>query len=388
MPNRRLVTRRQALWLSLGTLTSIGAIATAKAGYESHQIQSLDNSKRNFKLTTYTPLKKRASAKGIIYGAATRRDLLESNPKLASSFVQQCGILVPEWELKWNFLRPTPNRFDFTAGDWLAKFARTHGILFRGHTLVWHEALPEWFEEVVNRQNAEKFLVEHITTVTKHYAGQIHSWDVVNEATKIDHKRSDGLRNSPWLEFLGPNYIELAFRIAAEQDPKAMLVYNDTGLEYDTPEDEAKRGAILKLLERLKSRGTPIHGFGIQSHLYGHETRFNPKKLRKFLADVASLNLKILVTELDVRDQNLPKDLKIRDRIVAAAYEDYLSAVLDEKAVIAVLNWGLSDSHTWLAQYAPRSDGLAIRALPFDSNLKPKLAWNAIARAFDQASKR
>ncbi|PMB06714.1 hypothetical protein CI594_01545, partial [Fischerella thermalis CCMEE 5196] len=63
MPNRRLVTRRQALWLSLGTLTSIGAIATAKAGYESHQIQSLDNSKRNFKLTTYTPLKKRASAK-------------------------------------------------------------------------------------------------------------------------------------------------------------------------------------------------------------------------------------------------------------------------------------------------------------------------------------
>jgi endo-1,4-beta-xylanase len=261
-------------------------------------------------------------------------------------------------------------------------------MLYRGHTLGWHEALPEWFEEVVNRRNAEKFLVEHITTVTKHYAGQMHSWDVVNEAIETRDKRSDGLKNTPWLKFLGPDYIELAFRVAAQADPKALLVYNDTALEYNTPRDEARRNAVLKLLERLKSRGTPIHGFGIQSHLYGHETRFNPKKLRKFLADVASLDLKILVTELDVRDQNLPKDLKIRDRIVAAAYEDYLSVVLDEKAVIAVLNWGLSDSHTWLAQYAPRSDGLAIRALPFDSNLKPKLAWNAIARAFDQASKR
>ncbi|MCP6758080.1 MAG: endo-1,4-beta-xylanase [Fischerella sp. CENA71] len=388
MPKKRLVTRRQVLWLSLGTLTSIGAIATAKAGYESQQIESLDNSKRQFKVAAYTPLNKRAATKGIIYGAAIRRDLLQSNPKLAASFAQQCDILVPEWELKWNLLRPTPNRFDFTAGDWLSKFARTHGMLFRGHTLVWHEALPPWFKEVVNHQNAEKLLVEHIATVTKHYAGQVHSWDVVNEATKPGDKRSDGLRNSPWLKFLGPDYIELAFRVAAEKDPKALLVYNDTELEYDIPEHEATRSAILKLLERLKSRGTPIHAFGIQSHLWGHENRFNPRKLRKFLADVASLGLKILVTELDVRDKNLPKDLKLRDRVVAAAYEDYLSVVLDEKAVIAVLTWGLSDRDSWISKYAPRSDGLPVRPLPFDSNLKPKLAWNAIARAFDQAPKR
>ncbi|MER3492248.1 MAG: glycosyl hydrolase family 10 [Mastigocladus sp. ERB_26_2] len=388
MLNRRLVTRRQALWLSLGTLTSIGAIATAKAGYQSNEIESLDHSKRNFKVTTYTPLKKRAAAKGIIYGAAIRRGLLEENPKLAASFAQQCGILVPEWELKWNFLRPTPNKFDFTASNWLAKFARTHGMLYRGHTLVWHDALPKWFKELVNRRNAEKLFVEHITTVAKHYAGQMHSWDVVNEAIETRDKRSDGLKNTPWLKFLGPDYIELAFRVAAQADPKALLVYNDTALEYDIPRDEARRNAVLKLLERLKSKGTPIHAFGIQSHLWATEKRFNPKVLRKFLADVASLDLKILVTELDVTDQDLPKDLKIRDRAVAAAYEDYLSVVLDEKAVIAVLNWGFSDRDSWIAQYAPRKDGAPVRPLPFDSNLKPKLAWYAIARAFDRASKR
>ena len=387
MPNRRLVSRRRALWLSLASLTSIGAIATARAGYQSYH-ESLDNPKRDFKVTGYAPLKKRADAKGIIFGSAIRQDLLVSEPQLATSFAQQCGILVPEWELKWNILRPAPDKFDFSKADRLAQFARTYGMLFRGHTLVWYQVLPKWFNEIVNRQNAEKFLVEHIATVTKHYAGQMHSWDVVNEAIEPEQRRSDGLRNSPWLEFLGPDYIDLAFRVAAEADPKALLVYNDYGLEYDTPEDEAKRTAVLKLLERLRASGTPIHALGIQAHLTANEDKFSPEKLRQFLRDVASLGLKIMVTEMDVADKKLPRGIKVRDRIVAAAYEDYLSVVLDEPAVIAVLTWGLSDRYTWLSEYQPRSDGAAVRPLPLDTNFKPKLAWNAIARAFDQAPKR
>jgi endo-1,4-beta-xylanase len=167
-----------------------------------------------------------------------------------------------------------------------------------------------------------------------------------------------------------------------------MLVYNDYGLEYDNPKDEAKRTAVLKLLERLKSRGTPIHAFGMQSHLMGHQSALNAKKLRNFLADVASLGLKILITELDVIDQKLTSDPIVRDRIVAGIYEDYLNIVLDERAVIAVLTWGLSDKYTWVSNFFPRSDKLAVRPLPLDSNMKSKLAWNAIARAFDHAPKR
>jgi endo-1,4-beta-xylanase len=191
------------------------------------------------------------------------------------------------------------------------------------------------------------------------------------------------LQNTPWLEFLGPDYIDLAFRVAAEADPKALLVYNDYGLEYD----EAKRTALLKLLERLKSNGTPIHAVGIQSHLSGSDT-INPKNLRNFLSDVASLGLKILITELDVRDKELPLDVVVRDRIVARTYEDYLSVVLDELAVIAVLTWGLSDHNTWLSWSQPRRDGASVRPLPLDADSTPKLAWNAIARAFDSAPKR
>jgi endo-1,4-beta-xylanase len=102
---------------------------------------------------------------------------------------------------------------------------------------------------------------------------------------------------------VGPDYIDIAFRTAAEADPQAMLVYNEYGLDYDIRDDETKRVAVLKLLERLKSKGTPIHAFGIQPHLRGDETRFSAKKLKAFLRNVADLDLKIIVTELDVTDK-------------------------------------------------------------------------------------
>jgi endo-1,4-beta-xylanase len=91
---------------------------------------------------------------------------------------------------------------------------------------------------------------------------------------------------------------------------------------------------------------------------------------------------------MNLTDRTLPKDIQIRDRMVAAAYEDYLSVALEEPAVIAVLTWGLSDRYTWLSSHDPRKDGASARPLPLDKNLKRKLAWNAIARSFDKAPKR
>lgn len=392
MAKKQLLTRRHILWIGLGTLAGIAAVAQSKAMYKAQKIQSLYNPERDFSVVEKASLKERAAAKGLIFGAAGRYRDLSSQTALATSFAQECGMLVPEWEFKWSAgnrpLRPAPDKFDFSATDWMANFAQTNKLLYRGHTLVWGLSLPGWFKETVNRQNAEQFLVNHIKTVVGRYAGQMHSWDVVNEAIEPFDERSDGLRKTPWLEFLGPDYIDFAFRVAAKTDPKAMLVYNDYGLDYDNSKDEARRTAVLKLLERLKSKGTPIHALGIQAHLWGDATDFNPKKFRNFLRDVSSLGLKILITELDVVDKNLPLDVDVRDRMVASVYEDYLSAALDEPAVIAVLTWGLSDGYTYISEFHSRPDGTSVRPLPLDAALKRKLAWNAIARAFDKAPQR
>jgi endo-1,4-beta-xylanase len=386
MHNKSL-NRRLAIYLGLGSLSSIGALTTGKFINSFDENKVLANQNRDFKVKGVESLKKRAARKGLIYGADCGSLSLQSAPELQTAVVKECAMLVPGF-LKWDAVRPTADSFNFTRGDWYVKFAEKNRMLLRGHTLVWYLALPPWFKETVNQQNALQFLDRHIQQVVRRYAGKMHSWDVVNEAIAIEDGRPDGLRKMPWLDLLGPDYIDLAFRLAAQADPQALLVYNDYGLEYDTPQDEAKRVAVLKLLERLKSQGTPIHAFGMQSHLSGHETKFNPQKLRKFLGDVASLGLKIMITELDAIDEKLPRNVAVRDRIIAGAYEDYLSAVLDEKAVIAVITWGLSDRYTWLSEFKPRKDRAAVRPLPLDRNFNRKLAWNAIARAFDRAPKR
>src|ERR1700722_4332940 len=86
-----------------------------------------------------------ASAQGVVFGAAVPKEQLIANRYFAGITAQQCGILVPEVELKWKALRPTPDQYDFSGADWLLDFAKAHQMLFRGHTLVWEQALPNWF---------------------------------------------------------------------------------------------------------------------------------------------------------------------------------------------------------------------------------------------------
>lgn len=391
MSLHRTVTRRHLFWMGLGAL---GTVAS-QCSIPQQQLKALDQPDRSFAIASSRPLKEQAAARNLIYGAAARYEQLMFDPDFADRLTEEASILVPEWELKWTAgdktLRPGPNTFDFPAPDAMAKFAQERGLLLRGHTLIWHDSLPQWFDEFVTPQNAQQVLTHHIETVAGRYAGQMHSWDVVNEAIAYDprkSRRADRLRLTPWLKFLGPEYIDLAFRTAAAADPKALRVYNDFGLDYNTPRDTAKRAAVLQLLRQLKAQGTPIDALGIQAHLRGDATEFNPQVLRQFLKDVAALDLKILITELDVADDQLPPAVEVRDRIVAGAYEDYLSVVLDEPAVIAVITWGLSDRYTYLSEFHPRADGLPVRPLPLDQDLKPKLAWNAIARAITHAPQR
>ncbi len=334
------------------------------------------------------PLRHQAAQKRLIYGAALGVDHLCNDKDFSTHFAAECGILVPESELKWKALRPSNESFNFAPADQLASFAKSNGMLMRGHTLIWHHALPEWFNNTVNARNAGQFMSEHIKTVVKHFAGKIHSWDVVNEAILPFDGQPGGMRNTPWFQFLGPGYVETAFRQAAAADPHAILVLNQNHLEYDDDGADKCRSATLAFLKKLVASGTPIHALGIEAHLTGGEQSFDAGKYGVFLRDVAALGLKILITELDVSDQKLPGDINVRDQIVAKTYADFLTVALREPSVIAVLTWGLSDKYTWLSDERPRPDGVPVRPLPLDVANRQKLAWNAIATTFQSASAR
>ena len=355
-------------------------------------------------------LRQIAASKGINYGGFPQRAYSEfvRDTKFKNTFLREYGLIVG------GFFGVTvgpfgKNIYDFQQTDPFLKFAVEHNLIFRGHPIIWNEFNSPWLVEKFKASDTttaeiDRIFVEHITTLTRRHAGKVHSWDVVNEAINVDDGRADNLKDPTksgvrgekyptWLNYLGPDYIERAFRIAHEADPQAVLTYNDNGLVYSNAFGSSwegkRRQAILKLLERLKKKGTPIHALGIQSHLEGHRNReFDANKFRNFLKDVASMGLKIIISELDVIDSELPKNIIARDRLVAESYYQYLSVVLDEPAVTTVVNWGLSDRYTWISGFSPRKDRLEVRPLLFDKQYLRKPAWKAVARAFKEAPKR
>jgi endo-1,4-beta-xylanase len=337
-------------------------------------------------LVALPALRAAAGKSGRRFGAAVTPAAL-GDPAYAALIAAQCAVIVPENALKWSHLRPTPDSYDFAAADAALAFATAHGQQLRGHTLIWHEQLPDWFPAVATPTNARTMMVEHIRRVVGRYAGRIPSWDVVNEAIGPAGGPADGLRDTPWRRLVGDDYVALAFRTAAAADPAATLMINEYGIEGDTPKHEAKRRALLALLRHLKEQEVPVHALGLQSHLAGGPGR-RYAGLRPFLAEAAGLGLRILVTELDVEDRDLPADIAQRDTLVAAIYRDYLAIVLGEPAVEAVLTWGLSDRQSWLRNFAPRPDGLDVRTLPFDAALRPKPAFWAMLEAFGDATPR
>lgn len=384
-----VLSRRKTLHLFLGSLAGSAALAQSCAGNGILQLNPIEQIADQAGNSTHTnaTLKELAARKGLLYGACAKFSELSTDAEMATQFAHECAILVPENELKLGELRRSSDRYDFDAADWLADFTDTHDMLFRGHTLVWNQSIPPWLRDSATRQNAEQIMTDHIKTVMGRYAGRMHSWDVVNEAVQLGEPNN--LKRSIWRDLIGPDYIELAFRTAAEADPNTLLVFNENRFEYESRHADARRMAMLDLLSDLKAKGAPIHALGIQGHLWGHlNGDINYTRLREFLANASDLNLKILITELDVVDEELPGDVNERDRTVAAAYEEYLSVVLDEPAVIAVMTWGLSDRYTWISKFFPRADNLPVRSLPLDINLNRKPAWNAIARAFEQAPSR
>jgi endo-1,4-beta-xylanase len=81
----------------------------------------------------------------------------------------------------------------------------------------------------------------------------------------------------------------------------------------------------------------PIGALGIQSHI---GPQYKGGQIRTFLKRVSDLGLKIIISELDVRDNPLPAAVPQRDEAVAHGYENYLDTVLPSPAIVAVITWG------------------------------------------------
>lgn len=323
-----------------------------------------------------------AGKRGIIYGATPEVEISRTVPEYRDLLARHCKLMAPV--LSWALVSQAPGEYEFRWQPSL-EFAKAHQMKITGAHLLWHLSTPKYFEAAAGAKEARRLVVDHINYMCKRLAGQVWSWNVVNEALNPREGRPGGLRGSPLMSQLGEDFFDIAFHTAREADPGALLVYNDDGMELDTPQHEARRRAQLALLDSFLKRKLPIDAIGLQAHLRLDQFKFNPAIYRRFLKDIASRGMKILITELDVFDIGAPSDIQERDQAVADCYRRILDVALDERAVAALVTWGLSDRYTWLTpKFSPRftrPDGLPSRPLPFDEQFRPKAAYYGILQA-------
>jgi endo-1,4-beta-xylanase len=333
-------------------------------------------------------LRSLAAAKGILFGsAAATYEFRDAD--FTTLLPREAAILVPEYEMKREVTEPKPSAFDFSGCDALLDFATQHGLKMRGHPLVWHWANPAWLEEAIRTRRDARLLTDYVTRLVRRYRGRVHSYDVVNEALVPPDEGAGGWRPCFWLDVFGPDYLDLAFHAAHEADPGARLIYNDFGCEQGAPANDRFRRHTLELLDGLLKRGVPVQGLGLQGHLSAFGAKVDQRKLRAFLGEIEARNLEVLITELDVDDEGGPRDIALRDRVVADEVRRFLDVALDCKSTRTVLTWGLSDRYldppqSWRLKLAGWQD----RRLPYDRDLAPKPLHTALAQAFQVARPR
>ena len=335
-------------------------------------------------------------------GSNKTNRFLEQEKSLISS---EFNTITAENAMKPRQTQPREGVFTFKEADEMVAFAEAHNLTIIGHTLVWKNSAPDWF--FVDKHGgpvARDILIErmktHIKTVMGRYKGRIKYWDVVNEA--IETKRIKGTKgfeafykSSPWLDIIGPEYIEIAYRTAREADPSAKLLYNDYNLDQ-----EAKLDFALEMITDLKSRGVDIHGLGYQGHFFIDEPALD--SIERVFIKSKNMNIPVHVTELDV--SVLPNGWKHRTASVeerfqlSKKYNPYPTGapekVLDNQAkrysdifrifvsfsdvIERVTFWGVWDGNSW-RDYRPML-GRTDYPLLFGREFEKKPAYNSVVQ--------
>jgi endo-1,4-beta-xylanase len=317
-------------------------------------------------------------AKQFLVGAAI--GLPQLSGAQAALLKQQFSSVTPSNVLKWAATEPEPGQFDFGAADSIVDFASANGIKVRGHTLVWYRQTPDWvFKDASGApmtptpQNKALLLSrmeEHITALMTRYRGKISAWDVVNEALGDD----GSMRDSPWYQIAGLDYIRDAFATAHAADPAAELCINDYGLTVP-----AKRDAMFNLVGQLRDEGVPIDCIGDQMHVNIQAP--TASQVAASIDKLAKLGVDQQITEMDMSVYTNG----------STSYPTVPASVLDQQArqykalfdvyrsrsskISSVTVWGLSDADTWLnSTPTPRIDA----PLLFDDKLHPKPAFWAV----------
>ena len=321
--------------------------------------------------------------------ALDTNQIVESDPLVTNLISKEFNSISPENCMKSMFLHPQKDKFDFKMSDKYVAFGEKHNMFIHGHTLIWHSQLAPWITQIKDSITMAEAMTNHISTIVEKYKGRINSWDVVNEALNEDGT----LRKTVFLDTYGKDYLTLAYKLAANSDPKTDLYYNDYNLC-----NAKKRAGAVELVKNLQKNGAKIDGVGEQGHW--NLTSPSLEEIEQTILDFSALGVKVAFTELDITvlpnpwdvvgadvnqraeasekmnpySKGLPEDIKMQ---LAVRYEAIFKLFIKHQDKISrVTLWGVNDGQSWLNDWPIK--GRTNYPLLFDRELKPKKAYFSV----------
>ncbi len=325
----------------------------------------------------------------LIGVAINSRQIQEKDPVQSTLVKREFGILTAENDMKSMNIHPEADRYNFEIADRLIELAGKNKQLVHGHTLIWHSQLSPFFREIKDPEVMKAAFQEHISTIAGRYRGKIYSWDVVNEAVADN----GDFRKSVFLNVLGEDYLALAFKLAAQADPEAILYYNDYSLT-----NPAKRDGVIRMIKKMQESGAKIDGIGMQGH-WGLESP-TIQEIEESMLAYAALGVKVSITELDIDVLPRPNGVSGAEisqnaelRAELNPYTDGLPKGIADKQtqrykeifelfekhhdiIDRVTFWGVNDGNSWKNGFPVR--GRTNYPLLFDRNNERKSAYYAI----------
>ena len=312
----------------------------------------------------YESLKEKFEDKFLIGATINQEDyqIVESDVRAIEIVKKDFNAVTPENSMKWMHIHPEFDEFTFSNADKIVDFAKENNMYLLGHTLVWHNQVPDYIYNIKDKKTFQDHVQKHINTVVKRYTGKVDMWDVVNEALNDDGT----LRKTVFLDMLGEDYIEQAFSLANNVDPNVALAYND----YNLYKPKKRKGAI-RIINSLKKKGIRIDAVGIQAHWDLHFPSI--EEIEKTIVELAETGVDVMITELDItvipnpyelagiaREEfkkfegdkewdpyqaGIPSDIQEK---LTNRYRDIFELFVKHKNKISrVTFWGINDKYTW-----------------------------------------
>lgn len=333
---------------------------------------------------TFLKVKANKLANPFFVGMAIKANQLDSGSKYDAILKNEFSSISAEYEMKMNPISISSGVYNWTAADKIVAYGNANGINVHGHALVWHLAVPDWLTNF-SGTDAE-FAAEvkkYITDVVTHYAGKVKSWDVVNEA--VDDN-SGNLRNTIFLQRMGPNYIKDCFKWArdaanAAGDTNLLLFYND----YATSTNIPKQNKMFSIVDDLKTSNL-IDGVGYQMH----NTYLSPTKtqIETDINRAVAKGLKIHISELDIQVNPANDITTFTNERRLAQKEKYKEIVKIYNALpaankYALTVWGMKDNESWIPFNTDLNHPGNDWPLLYDSNFALKSAHTGFLEGLD-----